>query len=116
MSALNIDLRIDMNLRLMAALILLLALAGFAAADDTAGKSIFTSKCAICHGPNGDGKSPIGKTLNIPDFHSAQAQKMTDAEMKAIVTNGKNKMPAFKDKLTDAQIDQVVDYVRHLGK
>jgi cytochrome c6 len=105
-----------MNVRLIAALFLMLALAGFAAADDAPGKSIFTSKCAICHGPQGDGNSPIGKTLNVPDFHSAQAQKMTDAEVKAIVTNGKNKMPAFKDTLTDTQIDEVVNYVRHLGK
>jgi quinoprotein glucose dehydrogenase len=100
----------------MAALFLMLALAGFAAADDAAGKSIYISNCAICHGSNGDGKSPIGKTLNVPDFHSAQAQKMTEAEVKAIVRSGKNKMPAFKNKLTDTQIDQVVDYVRQLGK
>lgn len=105
-----------MNVRLMAALFLVLSLAGFAAADDASGKSIYTSKCAICHGPKGDGNSPIGKTLNVPDFHSAQAQKVTEDEMKAIVANGKNKMPAFKDNLTDTQIDQVVDYVRHLGK
>ena len=105
-----------MNVRLMAALFLMLALAGFATADDAAGKAIFTSHCAICHGPNGDGNSPIGKTLNVPGFRSAQAQKLTESEVKAIVTSGKNKMPAFKDKLTDAQIDQVVDYVRHLGK
>lgn len=103
-------------MELIAPLFVMLALAGFAAADDAAGKAIFTSKCAICHGPNGNGNSPIGKTLNVPDFHSAQAQKMTEAELKAIVTNGKDKMPAFKETLTDIQIDQVVDYVRHLGK
>lgn len=105
-----------MNRKLIAALFLTLAQAGFAAADDAGGKSIFTSKCAICHGPKGDGNSPIGKTLNVPDFHSAQAQKMTEAEVKAVITNGKNKMPAFKDTLSDAQIGQLVDYVRHLGK
>ena len=105
-----------MNVRLISALFLMLALTGFATADDAAGKNIFSTKCAICHGASGDGKTPICKTLNIPDFHSAQAQKMTEAEVKAIVTDGKNKMPAFKGKLTDAQIDQVVDYVRHLGK
>src|SRR5215831_188905 len=99
-----------MNVKLLAALLLTLALSGFAAADDAAGKNIYTSKCAICHGPNGDGKTTIGKTLNIPDFHSAQAQKMTEAEVKAMVTDGKNKMPAFKGKLTDTQIGQVVDY------
>jgi cytochrome c6 len=105
-----------MKLRLIAALLLALALTGFAAADDAAAKNIFSTKCAICHGPNGDGKTPIGKTLNIPDFHSAQVQKMTDAEMKAVIINGKNKMPPFKGKLTDSQIDDVVQYVRHLGK
>src|SRR5215469_12334742 len=89
-------LRMNMNVRLMTALFLMLALAGFAAADDATGKSIFASNCAICHGPNGDGNSPIGKTLNVPGFRSAQAQKMTAAEVKAIVTSGKNKMPAFK--------------------
>lgn len=105
-----------MNARLTAALFLTLASTGFAAADEAAGKNIFSTKCAICHGPNGDGNSPIGKTLNVPDLHSAQAQKMTQVEMKAIVENGKNKMPAFKDSLTDTQIGQVVDYVRRLGK
>lgn len=104
-------------MRLVAALFLIFALGGWAAgADDAAGKSIFGSKCAICHGPNGDGNSPIGKTLKVPDFHSAQARKMTQAEVKAVVMNGKDKMPAFKDILSDTQIDQVVDYVRHIGK
>lgn len=103
-------------MRFIAALFLTFAFAGSAPAEDAAGKSIFGTHCAICHGPNGDGNSPIGKTLNVPDLHSAQAQKMTEAEAKDVVTNGKNKMPAFKDKLTDAQIGQVVDYVRHLRK
>ena len=104
-------------MRLIASLFLTLALAGLAAAaDDAAGKSIFGSKCAICHGPNGDGNSPIGKTLNVPDFHSSRAQKMTQAQVKAIVMNGKDKMPAFKNILTDTQIDQVVGYVRHFRK
>ncbi len=39
---------------------------------------------------------------------------MSDAEMTAIITNGKGKMPAEKGKLTDAQISDVVKYVRTL--
>lgn len=86
------------------------------AADSAAGKTIFTSKCSICHGPDGSGKTPMGKTLNIPSFHSPQFQKLSEAEVKTIVTNGKNKMPAFKGKLKPEQIDSVVDYVRQLAK
>jgi mono/diheme cytochrome c family protein len=61
-------------------------------------------------------KNAHGANLNIPDFHSAAFQKMSAAEVKALVTNGKNKMPAFKGKLTPQQIDNVVDYIRTLAK
>jgi mono/diheme cytochrome c family protein len=43
-------------------------------------------------------------------------QKTSNADLKTVVTNGKNKMPPFKGKLTDAQMDQVISYIRELGK
>jgi mono/diheme cytochrome c family protein len=43
-------------------------------------------------------------------------QKETDAQLIDIVTNGKNKMPAYKGKLTDDQIKGLVGYVRELAK
>jgi cytochrome c6 len=76
------------------------------------GKNIFTSKCAICHGPDGRGDSPVGKSLKVVDLHSADVQKMSDADLKTVITNGKNKMPAFKGKLTDAQMNDVISYIR----
>lgn len=94
------------------ALLLVSTVAIAAAQDAAAGKGIFTSKCAICHGPDGKGDSPIGKSLKVADLHSAAVQKMSDADLKTVITNGKNKMPAFKGKLTDAQIDQVISYIR----
>ena len=90
-------------------------LTGLAMAED-AGKAIFTAKCVICHGADGSGETSIGKNLKIADFHSPDVKKLSDADLKAVITNGKNKMPAFKSKLTDAQIDQVISYVRELGK
>jgi cytochrome c6 len=103
------------KMRIIAALFLTLTLAGVAAAEDS-GKSLFASKCALCHGADGTGKTAVGKNLKIPDLHSADVQKQSDADLKAIVTNGKNKMPPFKGKLTAAQIDQALAYVRDLGK
>ena len=81
-----------------------------------AGKNIFTSKCSICHGPDGSGKTSMGKALNIADLHSEAVQKTSDADLRSIISNGKNKMPAFKGKLTDAQIDDVIAYIRSLAK
>ena len=39
-----------------------------------------------------------------------------NARLIASTTNGKGKMPAYKGKLTDAQIKDVVLYMRTLGK
>ena len=97
------------------ALFLMFALTCIAVADDP-GKGLFTAKCVICHGADGSGKTSIGKNLKIADFHSPDVKKQSDADLKAIITDGKNKMPAFKGKLTDAQMDQVIAYIRELGK
>jgi cytochrome c6 len=95
---------------------LVLSAAMAAAQGAGAGKAIFASKCALCHGPDGKGNTSIGKSLKIADLHSDVVQKMSDADLKTVVTNGKNKMPPFKGKLTDAQMDQVISYIRELGK
>ncbi len=104
-----------MYARIATVLLMIFTLAGIASAENP-GKAIFTTKCALCHGPDGTGKTSIGKTLKIPDFHSPDIKKLADSDLKTVVTNGKNKMPSFKGKLTDAQIDQVISYVRELGK
>ena len=43
-------------------------------------------------------------------------QGQTDAQLTDIVTNGKGKMPAYKGKLTDAQIKELVGFIRSLAK
>jgi cytochrome c6 len=43
-------------------------------------------------------------------------QSQSDAQLTDIVTNGKNKMPAYKGKLTDDQIKGLVAYIRGLAK
>ena len=80
------------------------------------GAATFKGKCAMCHGPDGSGKTAMGEKLGIRDLHSADVQKQTDAQLSEIVTKGKNKMPAYDGKLTKEQIDQVVAFVRSLGK
>jgi len=47
---------------------------------------------------------------------SAAVQGISDADLTAAITNGKGKMPAYKGKLTDAQISDLVSYIRTLKK
>jgi cytochrome c6 len=83
-------------------------------ADD--GATVFKAKCAMCHGPDGSGSTPAGKAMKARDFSLPEVQSQSDAQLTEIVTNGKNKMPAYKGKLTDDQIKDLVAYVRTLGK
>lgn len=85
-------------------------------APQDSGKATFEDNCSVCHGEDGSGDTPIGMSLMIPDLRSDDVQKHTDAELIAIVTNGMDPMPSFKDKLSADEIKGVVAYVRVLGK
>lgn len=79
--------------------------------------ALFKSKCATCHGPDGSGNVPMGKTLGVTDLKADAVQKQTDAQLTDSITNGKgNKMPAYKGKLTDDQIKGLVGFIRDLAK
>jgi len=80
-----------------------------AAAQDAAGT--YKAKCAMCHGPDGKG----GK-MGTRDFASAEVKGESDAQLTDIITNGKGKMPAYKDKLKDTDIKDLVTYIRGLAK
>jgi mono/diheme cytochrome c family protein len=89
--------------------ILALALPPLAAAQSAA--DTYKASCAGCHGADGS-KSMMGaKPLN-----GAEVQAMSDADLTGAIANGKGKMPAYKGKLTDAQISGLVKYIRTLKK
>jgi cytochrome c6 len=80
------------------------------------GAGDYKAKCAMCHGPDGTGSTATGKALKVRDLASPDVQSQSDAQLTEIVTNGKDKMPAYKGKLTDDQIKGLVAYIRGLAK
>lgn len=94
-------------------LALALAIPTVAFAQGT-GADTFKAKCAMCHGADGSASTGMGKTLGLKPLSSPEVQNMSDADMAALIANGKGKMPASKGKLTDAQISDVVKYVKTL--
>jgi len=80
------------------------------------GGELFAAKCAMCHGKDAAGKTVMGAKLNIRDLNSAEVQKTSEAELTKVIADGKNKMPAYKAKLSKEQIAGLVAYVRSLGK
>lgn len=85
------------------------------AADDTA--AVYKAKCETCHAKDGSGNTDMGKSMKAKDLRSPEIQKMTDAQLLDVITKGKGEtMPAYKGKLTDAQIKALVTYVRGFAK
>jgi mono/diheme cytochrome c family protein len=80
-----------------------------AAAHD--GEQVFTQRCSQCHAVY-PGQGSFGPNL----YH--ETRKPTDrknaSQIRTIIVEGKGKMPAFKDKLTDDQVKQLLAYIRTL--
>jgi len=102
--------------RLPVCVSLVVAVLGQTGAFAQSGADTYKSKCAMCHGADGLAETPAGKSMKTPSFKAPDAAKASESEMIQETKNGKGKMPAYKDKLTDAQIKDVVAYIRTLQK
>ncbi|HKW17941.1 MAG TPA: cytochrome c [Terriglobales bacterium] len=97
-------------------ILLVAAFSNLALGQSGAGAATFKSKCVLCHGADGSGNTPLGKQLQAANLGSKDVQKKTNAELHKIVHDGKTNMPPFGDQLSDAQINQVIKYVRSFAK
>ncbi len=94
--------------------ILAFALPPMASAQSAA--DLYKSKCQSCHGPGGVPSEGMAKAMGLKPLGAGDVQGMSDSDLTGAITNGKGKMPAFKGKLTDAQIKEMVGYIRTLKK
>lgn len=54
--------------------------------------------------------------MKIRDLRSPEVQKQTDTDLQKIMSDGKGKMPAYKSKLSVADISSMVAFVRGMAK
>jgi mono/diheme cytochrome c family protein len=71
--------------------------------DATAGRALYETNCAACHGAGGEGSG------SYPSIVGEGGSDAID-----IVTNGDGGMPAFGGRLTEQEIADVVAYVETL--
>lgn len=88
------------------------------------GAILYARHCAVCHGPDGRGNGPAAPSL-IPrprDFTSGQfkykstpaAEPPSGPDLIGVVSHGLNAsaMPYFNDLLPDADLREVVEYIK----
>jgi mono/diheme cytochrome c family protein len=83
-----------------------------------AGKKLYQRHCAACHGPNakGDGGMALsgGEPSDLTD--DAWDYGSTDGEIFVVIRDGVSAdMLAYKEKLPEKQIWQIVNYIRSVG-
>ena len=76
------------------------------------GEKTFQLLCVGCHGPDGRAQTDMGKKLQAADLTSAVVQDQKNSQLLNVIKNGRGKMPAWSDKLSDSEIHAVLDYVR----
>jgi mono/diheme cytochrome c family protein len=102
------------------------------AGDVAAGKAKYDMFCASCHGPTGQGDGPVGAALNPKprDFSAGEfkfdtdkdGKTGTDADLKNVIKNGGGAyggsamMAPWGATLSDADLENVVAYIRSLKK
>ncbi len=77
--------------------------------------ALFDKHCHSCHGKDGQAKTLKAKfnhARNLTDL--AWQSQVSDERLFNSISNGKGKMPAFGKKLSEAQINALVSYVRKL--
>jgi mono/diheme cytochrome c family protein len=98
----------------LAAVVLLAGAVGFA---QSSGEATYKAKCQSCHGTQGVPSPGIAKGMGVKPASDPSVKSLSEAQMIAITTDGKPPhMPAYKGKLSDAEIKASVDYFRTLGK
>lgn len=78
-------------------------------------KSLYASKCAVCHANDGSGNTAKGKELKVQPFTSAEFKKLPDAKALEIVLKGKGKMEGYEKTLGKEKCQQLLTYCRELS-
>jgi len=72
------------------------------------GAALFRDKgCAYCHGAGGVGTKKAPALVDVWKDKSLTTEKMTDQ-----ILNGGQKMPPFRDSVTDDEVTDLIAYLR----
>jgi len=99
-------------IRIQLTLALLLTGTTVLAFAQSGGEALYKAKCLTCHGAAGMADTNVGKALKVRPVSDPEVKKLSLSAQISVTKNGVGKMQGFKDKYTDAQIKDMVEYFR----
>lgn len=78
--------------------------------DKSYDASLFRQNCAICHGPEGEGKT-LDTGVVVPSLRAEPHKFKTHDEVFAQISNGGNGMLPFRDQLSAREREMLTDLV-----
>ena len=79
--------------------------------------TIYSRQCVSCHGRDGRGRTRRGRQTHARDMTNASWQDdVSDERLFNSISNGRGKMPAFRKKISENDIDALVAYVRRMRR
>ncbi|HET6851334.1 MAG TPA: cytochrome c [Pyrinomonadaceae bacterium] len=90
------------------------AASGPAADQFATARANYTKNCEPCHGPNAEGGlvKVDNKQIKVPSLKAEHAIRHRDEVLMKTITGGEEDMPAFKDKLSQQEIAEMVRFIR----
>lgn len=74
--------------------------------------SLFRQHCAVCHGPEGDGKTLDDGTI-VPSLRKGEFKKIGETNIYEQISEGGNGMTPFRTQLTEREMRLLTDLVHN---
>ncbi len=83
-------------------------------ASIAAGKKVYGKYCVLCHGEKGGGDGPSAKTLGVfpASFQDKSRMDQSDGSLAWKILNGRGPMPSWAPVLAEADIWNVINFIR----
>ena len=73
--------------------------------------SLFRQNCAICHGPEAEGKTLENGTV-VPNLRKGEFKYTTDEQIYRHIAEGGNGMVPFRNQLSERELRMMVQFVQ----
>lgn len=77
-------------------------------------RTLYLNNCARCHGADGRAETELGKLYDATNLTDRKAKRSSRKRVANVIKNGAGSMPGFNKKLTTAEINSLVGYIKTL--